>query len=148
MASDISGFGLVINIVASKTYPIGLPLTAFADDSDPLDIASIQIADKAMGLNGDLLKWSKAMPLPVVLSIIPNSVDDQALQVLANNNRVAKGKSNSRDVITMTIVYPDSSTVTLTGGFITDSPFGKSIASAGRMKTNAYAFCFENKIGA
>jgi hypothetical protein len=60
---NISGFGLSINIIASNSFPIGLLITEFADDSDPFDLPSIQIADKAMGLNGDLIIWSKANQL-------------------------------------------------------------------------------------
>lgn len=148
MTNDISGFGLKVIIVADKTYPFGYPVTQFADDSDPLDMSSIQIADKAMGLNGDLLFWAKANPLPMVLNVIPGSEDDVALGILAENNRVGQGKNTARDVITATIIYPDLTQQTLSLGGITDSPFGKSVASAGRLKTKTYAFAFQNKVGA
>lgn len=143
---DISGFGLQINLVASSTFPAGIPLTQFADDSDPLDLTSIQIADKAMGLNGDLIVWAKANPLPCTLNVIAGSEDDLNLSVLAEANRVGKGKNSARDVITMTIVYPDGRTLTLNNGKITDSMFGNSVASAGRLKSKAYIFSFENKV--
>lgn len=143
---DISGFGLRVQIVASVTFPQGINLTQFADDQDPLDMASIQIADKAMGLNGDLIIWSKANPLPAVLNIVPNSDDDRNLSVLAENNRVGKGKTGTRDVITMTIIYPGGATITLSQGAITDAMFGQSVASSSRMKSKTYAFSFENKV--
>ena len=57
MSEDISGQGLEINLVASKVFPGGLIINQFADDADPLDFSSIQIADDAMGLNGDDLKF-------------------------------------------------------------------------------------------
>lgn len=146
MALDITAFGLVINLVASKTYPVGIAITQFSDDADAATFGSIKIADTAMGLNGDLQRFARATPLPVTVNVIPGSVDDVNLQILADANRVGKGKIGARDEITMTFVYPDGSRVTLTGGAITDAEFGKSASSSGRLKTKAYSFMFEQKI--
>lgn len=147
MTQDISGFGAIVTIVASNTFPAGLPITQFADDADPLDFASIQIADKAMGLNGDLVVWARANPLPVVLNVIAGSDDDVALGILAEANRVGQGKTSAQDLITLTAIYPDGSLITFSSGRITDAMFGKSIASQGRLKSKAYAFTFQNKAG-
>lgn len=141
---DISGFGLRARLVASVTFPRGIDLTQFADDADPLDAPSQQIRDKAMGLNGDLLTWSKANPILATLNVVPNSDDDKNLAVLFEANRVGKGKQGARDVITLTLIYPDTSSVTLNSGAITDGMPTNSVASAGRLKTKAYAFAFEN----
>lgn len=148
MANDISGYGLRIQIVASITFPAGINLTQFADDSDPLDMASVQIRDKAMGINGDLISWSKANPIPMTTGVIPGSEDDRNLAVLFESNRVGRGKTGTRDVITATIVYPDGSTVSLTEGVITDGMPARGVASAGRLKTNTYHFAFENTVSA
>jgi hypothetical protein len=118
-------------------------LTQFADDADPFDLPSIQVADKAMGLNGDLVVWSRANPINTTVNIIPNTEDDRNLAILLNANRVSRGKNSSRDVITMVGIYPDGRTVTLSNGKITDGAPGISVASAGRMKTKAYQFSFE-----
>lgn len=147
MLNDITGFGLVINLIASNTFPAGIAITQFADDADPVDMASIKIADTSMGLNGDLIKWSKAVPNPFVINVIPNSLDDVNLAILANANRVSQGKNSAKDTITATVVYPDGTVITYTNGAITDAPFGTSVASAGRMKTKAYVFSFESNIG-
>lgn len=147
MSTDISGFGAVVNIIASNSFPAGFPVTQFADDSDPLDFAAIQIADTAMGLNGDLISWARAVTLPMVISVIPGTEDDTNLQNLADLNRVAQGKISAYDDITATVIYPDGTLVTLTGGKITNAPFGKSISSAGRLKTRVYTFSFEQKVG-
>lgn len=147
MTNDISGFGAVVTIVASNTFPAGFTVTQFADDSDPLDLASIQIADKAMGLNGDLVVWSRAVPIPAVLSVIPGSQDDINLGILAQANRPGQGKVPALDIITMTVVYPDGTVITLQSGKMTDAPFGKSIASAGRLKSKIYTFAFQTSIG-
>ena len=140
---DISGFGLQINVVASVTFPQGVLLTAFADDADPFDIPSIQIADKAMGLNGDLVTWSKANPLPITINVIPGSDDDKNLGIIFDANRVGKGRRPARDVITMTAIYPDGRTITLSPGKMTDGMPGNGVASSGRLKSKAYMFAFE-----
>jgi hypothetical protein len=75
--------------------------------------------------------------------VIPNSEDDANLSELYNANRVGKGKSGARDVITMTVAYPDGRTYTLSGGIITDGIAGLPVASAGRMKSKNYGFTFE-----
>lgn len=140
---DVSGFGLRLRLTASVTFPAGITLTQFADDADPFDLPSIQVADKAMGLNGDLVVWSKANPINTTLNIIPNTDDDRNLAILLNANRVSRGKNSSRDVVQLVGVYPDGRTVTLSNGKITDGAPGLSVASSGRLKTKAYQFSFE-----
>lgn len=142
---DVSGFGLKARLVASLTFPSGFDVTAFADDADPFDVPSIQIRDKAMGLNGDLIAWSKAMPILAALALIPGSEDDLNMAVLFEANRVGKGKTGARDVITLTVSYPDGTVWTAAPGVITDGMPGRGVASAGRVKTNVYQFAFENK---
>ena len=115
--------------------------------ADPLDLPSVNIGDTAMGLNGDLIAWRKAIPLPATLAVIPGSADDVNLGILAAANRAGQGVFPANDVITITVVYPDGSVITLSGGVITDAPFGKSIASAGRLKSKVYAFKFQSVIG-
>lgn len=142
--NDISAFGLRVQLTASETFPSGISITQFADDSDPFDAPSMQIRDKAMGINGDLIAWSKANPLPVTLNVIPNSEDDNNLAVLFEANRVGRGKMGARDVIGITVIYPDGRTASFTQGVITDGAPANSVASAGRFKSRAYAFAFEN----
>ncbi len=143
--SDASGFGFRIRLIASQTFPSGIDLTQFADDSDPFDVPSIQIKDKAMGLNGDMITWNKANPIPISIAMLTGTEDDKNMAVLLEANRSGKGKRSVNDVITMTGIYPDGSSITLTPGAITDGMVGKGIASAGRLKTNVYQFAFENR---
>lgn len=140
---DISGFGLRATLRASNTFSSGLTLTQFADDQDAFDAPSMQIKDKGMGLNGDMVVWSTPNAIAVTLSVIPGTEDDQNLAVLFEANRVGRGKSSAADVITLTLIYPDGSQVTYNNGVPTDGVPGRSVASAGRMKSKAYAFAFE-----
>lgn len=142
--TDISGFGLRMVLKASVTYPTGIEITQVADDADPLDMPSVQIADKAMTMNGQLLTWSTANPLLATVAVVPDSEDDIALEYLAEANRPSRGKTPARDVLTLTIYYPNGSTRTLTRGAVTDAMFGQSPSSAGRFKSKVYGLAFEN----
>lgn len=142
---NIGSFGAKVVLRASQTFPAGIVLTQFADDTDPFDTPSVQIADKAMGSNGDLIIWSKANPLLVSLAMVPNGDDDDNLRILLNANRVGKGKRSANDEVTITVAYPDGSIDVYSKGAITDGPVGRGVASAGRLKTSTFQFAFEAK---
>ena len=148
MPYNISGNGLEVQVYASKTFPIGITVTEFTDDSDPLDSTTMQIADKAMGLNGDLISWGIANPIPVILNVIPGSDDDINLGLLAGANRIGRGKTSAKDLIRLVILYPDDKTVVLTNGVIVSAMFANSVQGSGRIKTKAYEFAFENTVSA
>lgn len=141
--NDASGFGIQVRLIASKTFPAGITLTEFADDADPLDIPEIQVGDKAMNVNGNLVTWSKATPTDVNVSAIPGSGDDSNLAVLLDANRPQPGRRPARDVITLVVTYPDGSVATASPGRIMAGPPAKSVQSSGRMKGNVYKFTFE-----
>lgn len=147
MSNDVSGFGARVTIIGSATFPSGFTVSQFADDADPFDIPSVQIKDKAMGVNGDLVTWSKANPCSLTLNVIPNSDDDKNLAALFDANRVGKGKQSAGDVITINVVYPDGKTKSFTQGTPTDYMPGTGLASSGRLKSKPYAFAFENVNG-
>lgn len=144
---NISGFGLKIVVTANTTFPAGIPLSQFADDADPLDFPMLTIGESGMGLNGDLVVWSRATPLDVTLNVVPNGDDDRNLALLFEANRVAKGKRGSRDVITLTVAYPDGRVKVLQQGFCVAGMPANSVSSAGRYKSRSYSFRFENIAG-
>ena len=148
---DISGFGTTILLRASVTYPVGLPhaITEFPDDTDPFDLPELEIAQAEMGLNGDMIVWAKAAPIIITLNLIPGSVSDLALMVLAEQNRIGRGKQSVGDRITLTRIWPNNirAPLVLAEGRLTNAPAGTGVASSGRMKTNAYTFKFERKSG-
>lgn len=141
---DISGFGLRLNIRASVTFPVGFDITQFADDADPFDSPEITVAESAMGLNGDLLRWNNANPIVRTISVVPGSDDDRNLAALFEANRAGRGKNPVQDEITLTAVYPDGRVETYSPGAITAGHSGKSVASTGRLKSKTYTFVFEN----
>lgn len=147
MVQDISAFGIRANLAASNTYPQGIDITQFADDTDPIDTPDMQIGDKKMSLNGILVVWSTAVAAEVTLAVIPGSDDDTNLAILFEANRVGANKQSARDIITLTVIYPDGSTKQFVNGKITNGMPAKSVASAGRLKTKTYKFAFENLAG-
>jgi hypothetical protein len=144
---NISGYGLKIVITASTTFPAGMPVTQFADDTDPLDIPAITVAETGMGLNGDLAVWSRATPIDITIGVLPNGDDDRNLALLLESDRVAKGKRGARNVITLTAMYPDGRVKVLSNGAIISGSPMNSVASAGRYKSRTYSFRFEGMNG-
>ena len=143
---NISATGLEVTLRASQTFPQGFTVTAFADDADPLDGPNVDIGDSAMGVNGDLIVWNTPVPLEITLNVLPGTEDDRNLELLAEANRMAKGKISARDNITMTFRYPVAGKrCTLVNGHIRSIPPVYSAAGAGRIKSRAYTFRFENK---
>jgi hypothetical protein len=140
---NISGFGLSARIIASKTFPNGFTLTEFADDADPLDTPDLDAADTAMGLNGDLVVWSRPQGIEISTNVIPTSPGDTNLDILLNANRVAKGKASAKDVISIVFTYPSGLVVTMNSGLIISGAMLPQVASAGRLKTRMYRFRFE-----
>lgn len=142
--NDVSGFGTRAIVRTSITFPLGFTVSEFADDSDPVDSPAINIAETSMGLNGDLISWSSANPVPLTLNVIPGSDSDVNLGTLGNANRVGKNRLSVRDRVTVTIVYPNGATATFKNGKMTSAPATPSVASSGRKKTNTYQFMFES----
>lgn len=140
---DVSGFGTVITLIASTTFPLGFNVTQLAGDTDPLELASIDIADGLVGINGDFITWAKAIPASMAIAVIPGSQADVNLQILWNANRVVFGRTIAADTIQATIVYPNGNITLKANGRLMAGPSGNSIASSGMQKTNVYLFKFE-----
>lgn len=140
---DVSGYGLKGRVTATKTFPQGVKVEAFADDADPLDSPDFTAADTASALNGDLIVWSRAAGIEVAFNVIPTSEDDVNLSTLLNANRVGKGKAGARDVVGITTTYPSGMVVTYSKGVIISGSLVPAVGSNGRIKTRQYRFRFE-----
>ena len=148
MSLNIAGFGTSIVLVASGTYPVGFAIEALADDSDPIEIEDIEIAEEVMGVNGQTASFSKPAIIPVSISVLPTAISQQALNILFQANLVGANKSVNDDVITLTIVYPGGHGVVFTDGRMIGGPPASSLASAGRLKTMTYKFSFGGYVSA
>ena len=145
---NISANGLTVVLSAIPSFP-NLVLTQWADDADPLDFPDIDIADSAMGVNGDLVVWSTPKPIEVSLSVIPGSSDDKNLNILFSLNRAGKLKPSTSDLVNMTFIYGGTlagvaKRVTLIGGRCMAYAPATGAASSGRKKSKTYKFVFEN----
>ena len=144
MTVDVSGLGTQILIIATNTFPVGMLLTQFSDDADAIDIPTITTGEAKMGVNGDLIRYSKPAIIPAVINIVPGGTDDLQLSILLQANMVGKGKIGARDEITATVTYPDGRFIILREGLITGGNPGLSISSEGRFKTKPYNFSFSS----
>lgn len=141
---NISGYGSSMRLVASRTFPQGVTIESFSDDADAVDAPDLTVSSAEMGLNGDLVVWNRATPLEVAVNVIPTSQSDVNLDVLANANRVGKGKTSAQDVITIVINYPSGMKITLNKGTLITGSVIPGIQNQGRIKTRQYRFRFEN----
>lgn len=141
---NISGYGLTITMLASNTFPVGVLLTNWPDDQDPLSFPEVDIADGEVGVNGDLIVWSKGAKIPCTISCIPDSPTDLQLAVLFQANRVGKNKIGARDIIQMGVIQGNNNFGTFTNGIIVSGPPFNGVQSSGRMKTKSYGFIFES----
>jgi hypothetical protein len=141
---NISGFGLTGRLIASSTYPNGFDISAFADDADPLDTPDLELAETSMGLNGDLIVWSRSQGIEITMNIIPTSPDDEELSVLFEANRIGKGKRSARDIIGISLSYPTGAIAQLSSGVMISGTALPAVVSAGRFKSRPYRFRFQN----
>lgn len=141
---DISAIGVSARVIASLTFPVGFTITEFADDADPFDLPAIDIATPSMNVNGDLLVYSAATPINITLNVIPGSEADNNLSVIFEANRPGKNKRHAGDIITIVANYPDGASLMLSEGKMTNGVPGNSPASAGRIKSKAFTFAFQN----
>lgn len=146
MTYDISGFGTKINIQSVPSFPQGFTVTTASDDQDFVDSANQTIAEFVMGVNGDGISYSKAVPNPLTIAVVPDSPDDINLASLFSLNKVGKNKISANDLIQAVVTLPSGATTTLINGRIIEGPATSSIASSGRKKTKQYIFKFENYV--
>nr|DAJ72167.1 MAG TPA: hypothetical protein [Caudoviricetes sp.] len=143
---DVSATGVKITVITVPTYPQGFEVSEFADNADPLDFPPTQIADYGMGVNGDLVTWTKPVPLEITLNVIPNTDADKNLGILYDMNRAAKGKISAQDLVTLVASYPDGTRKIFSNGKLISGVPANGVSSDGRIKTKEYKFVFENKI--
>jgi hypothetical protein len=139
---DISIFGLELNVTASVTFPQGTTITAFSNDGDPLDSPDLETADMAIGPNGDTITWTRPQLIEISTNVIPQSDDDLNLTTILDANRIEKGKTSARDVISIVATYPNGMVITLSEGKMVTAPVVQSGTSEGKAKTKRFAFKF------
>lgn len=149
---DASGFGSTGLLIASITYPGGITLSQWADDADPIDVPDLPIADGASGGGGDAIYWAKVGLVKITLNILPDlsdpNSDDNALRILYEANRPARGKFLAKDVITYTHTFTNGVSYIFSNGKLFNGPPATPWQNSGRFKTSPYGFAFENVVKA
>lgn len=143
---NISITGLSIRLVAVPTYPTGITLTQFPDDTDPLDCDINEIAGAAVGLNGDLIVWDKPGMIAMRIAVIPGSEDHKKLNRLYEVNRTSKDKVSAQNRIQAVVRYANGETVSLAEGYMLSGPPLTGGNAEGKAKTPVYGFAFEKRI--
>lgn len=138
--------GLSVFLVAIPTYPTGITLTQFADDSDPLDGDNVEIGGAGVGLNGDLVVWDKPSMVTLRLAMIPGSADAEKLNRIWEVNRSSKNKVSIQDTINAVVRYANGTTISLTNGAMLSGPAFIGGNSDGKLKTPVYSFVFEGRV--
>ena len=138
---NIGHAGSVITIQADVTFSDSpFTVTYFPDDTDPFSADDIDIADAAMGSNGQIASWNIAAIQPFTISVMPKTDDHKNLLTLLNANVVAPGQDPNNDSITISRVMPDGTTLAIRGAVITGGPTAMSLGSDGRIKTPTFKF--------
>lgn len=144
--TNISASGFSVLIKASKTFPQGFLCTEFADDADPFDLPSVQVAETAIDINGNMKAFSTPNVNVININVTPNTEEDKNLKILLSANTSKKGRQSAMDEITMIATYPDGSTRTAKVGVIVSGIPANSPSSASRLKSNQYVFNFQEVI--
>ncbi len=58
MTYYVSSTGSIITLRASTTFPVGIVLSAFPEDSDPFNMEAVTTAAAVAGMNGDVQAYT------------------------------------------------------------------------------------------
>ena len=145
---DISGFGARITILAIQSFPVGFVLSQFADDQEPLAIEDIEATGHEMLMDGSIFIFDKAVPVKIMVAVIPGSSDDINLKILLQARKGAASILPLPDITSMVISCPDGGKALFTNGSIIKGPLADTIQQSGRKKGNVYTFIFGSFAGA
>lgn len=142
MSRNISANGTIGHVIASKTFPVGFSLSAFATDAGGFENESLPIADVQSGANGDMVVWSKVSPQKISISVIPDSEEDENFTIILIANRPGLRKIPVGDIITLTLIRPNGKIISLSDGVMLEGNALPSISNEGRINTKVFKFAF------
>lgn len=134
---DISATGFSVYLKSTESFKNGFYLEGLADDADPLGFDELSLAETDTNVNGDLVVFGKPQVLKPKIAVVAGSPADNNLQAL-----LAARQSGVKELIEMTVSYPDGSSLTASGGVMTSGTKGKGVSSGGRTATRTYSFAF------
>lgn len=145
MPTNISAKGVVVSLIASFTYPIGVTLLNFSHDTDPIDVEKVTIGETASEVNGNLIFWNTSNPSLLSLAVLPGTPEAAILNTLFQINRPKPNSLPITDIITIITRFPDFTTNTYKNGFCVAGHPGQSVATQQNKKTKVFTFSFESQ---
>lgn len=142
---DVSTTGASVTIKSTVTLPVPVPITHFADDKEPFQIDDQEITGHGMGINGDLVVYTKPVPVTCSVSVVANSPDDIALYTLFRMNKCTSA-THAFDIVDMSIVIPNiAKPFRYVNGKILAGPPGPTSSNDGKNQSHTYKFVFEKE---
>lgn len=141
---QVGNFGLSVNVVATKTFPIGFSITKFADDISPIEFGETQVADHEYLVDGSIFGYETAAGISVKIAVIPGSDEDQNLAVLMAANKSEFRIGGMPEIMAISIMYPNQPPIILSNGYIRTGKVGTDVAETGRSRGKVYEFIFQN----
>ena len=139
---NVSGFGLGITLLALQSFPMGFPLSQFADDVAPIEVFPTEAVGYEMLYDNTLFAFDKAAPVRLAVSVIPDTSDDINLKILLQARKATSSLIPLPDITSIVISYSNGGIVMLTNGTILSGPLADTIIPTGRKRGNTYNFVF------
>ena len=143
---DITAIGTKIAI-QSLAVPLGWVFTQSAQDGTFWEVDTTTIGEVAVGLNCNQISWSKPSVITLRISVVPNSVDDSVLGMIATYNR-AQGAAANLDSIQISKIEPNG-VKSIYGNFkLIEIPPDNTANAEGNFATKTYTFAGVRQVNA
>lgn len=156
---DISFQGAKLTL-ACDAIRAGNIVLEFSDEGTPVEFPDMEVVGDAMTLNGELVTWTKPVPVRFNITVIPGSNSDVILRNLLYAGHVGgrKGKAISQTYVhitTATLECPSitsngivsaagSTNFTFSNGRLSGGPPAIGANAEGKMSARTYKFVFES----
>jgi hypothetical protein len=146
MYQEVSANGIKVMLFASITYPTGIEIASFNPGDDPFSADNVSIAETEMGVNGNMIVYRTPYAYNLTMNITPMTEVDQIMENIANADRIAFGKASAKNVLMLSVIYPQGRVLTYIDGALTSVPGGFTAGGNGRMGGRSYTMAFRNVV--
>lgn len=134
--------GGTIIVSGSNMFQKGIVVGEFSDEGDPFTLNPRKIRDGAMTLQTTAVYWTTAELIRMTVRVVANTPVDTSLRQFFESNAAQSFGSGSKDVVTMTISYPNGSKTTFSNGSCDSYSPAMGAAQSGRLTQSEYSFMF------
>ena len=140
-ALNLTTTGVVAYCTTRNTFPAGFPIEGFAD-GDALSVASAQIADMIIGVDGQAGVYTFPSPKQLTVTLLPSSVAAKNFLLLASAMEKGGFFNDRLDEVSISVALPaQGMSVTFTGGIMTECPPMPNVKQ--RLENVQFVFKFE-----